>query len=103
MKDHIEKDKDTFNAPAYKVKGQPGVAWHVLGWETAPDKDTEWTGQEERTGRVVAVMVGDDHHETFSPEDLEPIKRRDYCGSCGQIGCGHDGLDRDEEDGDDDD
>ncbi len=91
---HYETDDETFNADAYVAHGWRGVAWHVLGWETEPTEDTEWDGIEARTGRVVAVMVGDDRRYTFDEEDLKPIPREDYCGSCGQIGCGHDGLDR---------
>jgi hypothetical protein len=92
---NYEKDKATFNAPAYSVAGWgTGIAWHVLGWETAPDEDTEWSGYEERTGNVLAVMVGDDERHSIDPDDVTPIKREDYCGECGQIGCGHDGLDR---------
>lgn len=96
MRKHYEADYATFNAGAYKVKGHGGVAWTVLGWETQPDEDTEWSGQEVRTGSVVAVMVGDDRRFTFDPDDLEPLKREDFCGECGQIGCAHDGLDRSE-------
>lgn len=40
------------------------------------------------------VHVGDDRKFTFEPDDLTPIEREAYCGSCGQIGCGHDGLER---------
>ncbi len=78
--------------------GHDGIAWRVLGWETEPDEDTEWTGMENRTGRLVCRMVGDDCDFTFDPDDLVPLDRKDYCGECGQIGCGHDGLDRTEED-----
>jgi len=81
---------------AYTVSGYRGVAWHVMGWETAPDDDTEWSGIEERTGQIVAVMVGDDRRFAFDPEDVTPLPREDYCGSCGQIGCRHDGLDRED-------
>lgn len=70
------------------------VAWYVLGWETAPDADTEWSGIEPRTGNLVVCMVGDDQHWSADPEELEPISREDYCGECGQIGCAHDGLER---------
>lgn len=87
-------DDESFSADAYCARGWRGVAWHVLGWETLPDEDTEWSGMEERTGRVVAIMVGDDAKFRFEPEELTPISREDYCGSCGQIGCTHDGLDR---------
>lgn len=89
-----EADDEHFNAPAYKIKGWMGVAWYVLGWETKPDEDTEWSGQLQRTGKVVCMMVGDDRHYAYEESDLKPIKREDYCGSCGQMGCTHDGYDR---------
>lgn len=81
---------------AYAVRGHGGVAWRVLGWETEPDEDTEWSGIENRTGRVVARMVGDDARFVFDEDALELIAREDFCGECGQIGCTHDGLDRSE-------
>lgn len=83
-----------FSADAYTVAGYRGIAWYVLGWETEPDEDTEWSGIENRTGRLVAIMVGDDRRFTFDPEELTALDREAYCGSCGQVGCGHDGLDR---------
>ena len=86
-----------FQAPAYTVSGWAGIAWRCLGWETEPDADTEWTGIEERTGRVVCIMIGDDHKFTFEPEDVTAIAREDYCSECGQIGCTLDGLDRSED------
>ncbi len=76
-----------FNS-AYKVKGWPGIAWRVYGWETKPDEDTEWTGIEARTGKLLAHMVGDDKQFAFDPGDLTPIAE-EYCPDCGQIGCGH--------------
>ena len=94
MRKHFESDDETFPADAYTVKGYRGIAFYVLGWETEPDEDTEWTGMETRTGRVLAVMVGDDYRHSVDPEDLAPIAREAYCGGCGQIGCGHDGLER---------
>jgi hypothetical protein len=93
---NYESDDDTFSADAYTAKGwSAGVAWRVFGWETQPDEDTEWTGYEVRTGRVVAVMVGDDQRFTFDPEELTPLAREEYCGVCGQVGCNHDGYERD--------
>lgn len=89
-----EADDATFSADAYTVSGYRGIAWHVLGWETEPDEDTEWSGYKVRTGRVVAVMVGDDRHFTFEPDELSPLGREAYCGICGQVGCSHDGYDR---------
>lgn len=91
---NYEEDSTTFPAEAYTAKGYRGIAWRVYGWETQPTEDTEWTGMEERTGKVVAVMVGDDRRFTFDPSELAPLGDLDYCASCGQIGCGHDGRDR---------
>lgn len=71
--------------------------------EDATCEDCEGSGklyydeQEQcRTGQVVCVMVGDDRHWAFDPEDVQPLEREEYCGECGQIGCGHDGYDRSE-------
>ena len=94
---HYDSDDDHFSADAYTVRGYRGIAFHVLGWETEPDEDTEWSGYENRTGSIVVVMVGDDHRYIVDEEDVTPIDRSDYCGSCGQIGCSHDGLDRSED------
>ena len=94
---HYEEDTEAFPAEAYTAQGWKGVAWYVYGWETEPTEDTEWDGYEQRTGQVVAVMIGDDRRFTFDPSELAPLDREEYCGVCGQIGCGHDGLDRDQE------
>lgn len=94
---HFEEDNVTFPADAYRVKGFSGAACYVRGWEVEPDDDTEWTGIEERTGRIVITMVGDDHRYVVDEEDITPLDRGRYCGECGQIGCAHDGYDRSEE------
>ena len=107
MRKRYESDDEHFSADAYQVRGYKGIAWYVLGWEveTGPcewyDHDAgEWVFDEEpgdvRTGQVVAVMVGDDRRFTFDEEDVIPLKREEYCGECGQMGCTHDGLDRSE-------
>jgi len=49
---------------------------------------------ERDTGMIVAVMVGDDRKFVLDAGDITPIAREDYCGQCGQIGCTHDGLER---------
>jgi hypothetical protein len=93
---NYEADDAAFPAEAYTVAGRSnrGIAWHVYGWETAPTEDTEWSGIEERTGKVVCVMVGDDRRFTFDPAELTPLNDLDYCASCGQVGCSHDGRKR---------
>lgn len=94
---HYEESNEDFPADAYTVEGYSGIACYVMGWETEPDEDTEWTGIENRTGRVVCRMVGDDHNFAVDFEEVTPLDREAYCGECGQIGCQHDGLDRSEE------
>lgn len=96
MRYNYEPEPDAFPADAYREKASRyAVAWHILGWHTKPDGDTYWTGIEERTGLIVARMVGDDALHLFDVDDLEPIEELDYCHQCGQIGCTHDGLERD--------
>lgn len=94
---HYEDGEDfdaEFPAEAYTVKHYRGIAWRAYGYEVEPNEDTEWSGLEERTGRVVCVMIGDDHRFSFDPLDLTPLGELDYCAVCGQIGCSHDGRDR---------
>lgn len=69
----------------YKVDGYDGVAFSYDGDETKPDADTEWSGIEVPTGRVLMVMVGDDHRFSIDPADVTPIGEDDYCPGCGQI------------------
>lgn len=98
----------------YRVKGYGGVAWHLLGYqqrwrETEPElvcEDVEHDHddlcyllnepeQVEDRDWVQAVMVGDDTIHQIEVEDLTVLPREDFCGECGQIGCTHDGLERD--------
>jgi hypothetical protein len=97
----------------YKVAGWPGVAVRIHGW---PRKwvpclclcvDDDGNEYEEECGdgdweddvgdRIIVVMVGDDAKHTVSVDDLTPIGELDYCHECGQIGCGHDGIVRDDD------
>lgn len=89
MKHKYEPDNEAFPADAYNVDGEPGIAWHVLGWELLPSYAHGLEGEEVRTGRLVMVMVGDDAHHVFYPSSIHPLTAEEYCGSCGQIGCGH--------------
>lgn len=107
MKRAYERDDSAFPADAYHVAGHGGIAWRVLGWETqlqeiyhagdtAGGEDDFYEYEQMRTGDVVCVMVGDDAHWVFDPSDLTSLDGLEYCHVCGQIGCGHDGLDRSE-------
>jgi hypothetical protein len=83
------EDAPEYQAAAYRVRGYSGIAFSVLGWETESDEDTEWSGYEVRTGRLVCIMIGDDTHHSIDPEDVSPLAPDAYCRECGQIGCGH--------------
>jgi hypothetical protein len=95
---HFEPDAEAFPAEHYTVSDYRGVAVYVLGWETEPDEETEWSGYENRTGRAVYVMVGDDRRLTCDPEDLAPLAEDGFCRGCGQTGCGHNVVELDEPD-----
>lgn len=93
-----EDDETAYpSGQAYRIDGHRGIAWRAFGWEieTLFDTDTGDT-EEQRTGKVVCVMIGDDRRFAFDPEDIHAIEREEYCGVCGQMGCCHDGLDRSE-------
>jgi len=91
---NYEVDDATFPADAYTVQGYKGVAWRVYGWELGLDPDGTDPDDMVRSGRVVCVMVGDDRRFKFEPEELTPLDDLDYCASCGQVGCSHDGRER---------
>ena len=98
---NYEEDAATFPADAYTVAGwRAGIAFVVRGWETELVEDTDWSGYENRTGRVVVTMIGDDARHVVDVDDLTPLDELAYCASCGQIRCANDGRDRDEEDDD---
>ena len=90
-------DEDPAWDGAWTVRGYRGVAWRVLGWELWADEDTEWSGCYQRSGWVLAHMVGDDRYSRFDPKDLTKLDDEDFCHECGQVGCTHDGLEREEE------
>jgi hypothetical protein len=73
---------------AYKVDGYGGVAWRVLGPATTTvyEGDALVCNDDE-----CDHMLGDDREFTFDVEDLTALDRDEFCGECGQIGCGHDG------------
>lgn len=61
---------------------QPGVAFRVRHHSIERQE-------------VIAIPIGDDREWRFSTDDIIVIARESFCGECGQIGCTHDGLDRD--------
>lgn len=97
----------------YTVAGYRGIAFYLKRWETEvnvkydlwceegePHEHTDACydtfEEEDPTGMVIAVMVGDDREHVIDPDDLTVLDDLAYCDSCGQVGCAHDGRDRDE-------
>jgi hypothetical protein len=80
----------------YTISGYDGIAWYLLGPVMHRDEDYDWTGIETPDDQMVrAVMVGDDRVFEVDRDDLELLPEDDYCAVCGQVGCTHDGRDRD--------
>lgn len=67
------------------VEGYEGVAFYIKA-----------ITEDEDSGEVyyTVVMVGDDYRHYVDPSECTPLDREEYCGQCGQMGCTHDGLDR---------
>lgn len=104
----------TFDFEAYyRADGYGGIAWYAVGYDKATteerwlyiggngdDREDESNylyfepEEYDDTTRVQAIMVGDDRVFTFDVAELTLLPRKDFCGECGQIGCGHDGYDR---------
>lgn len=101
----------------YRVRSMPGVAFRLKAYATTEEydgdllvcddegcdhQDSEMCWAEGSTSTVtdldwvIGVMVGDDREHVIEVSDLEKIDDLDYCAECGQIGCAHDGRDRDE-------
>ena|SRR3990167_7481377 len=94
----------------YRVKRWPDIAVRIIGkpqvWEPytcmsvtdegdeveVPLDEGEWV--DDNSSMVLVCMVGDDHKHRVDETELIEIDELDYCASCGQIGCGHDGRDR---------
>lgn len=69
-------------------------AWILMCDDLDCDHESEWCYQledsEEITDetQVIGHMVGDDHEYVLDVSELTELSDDDFCGSCGQIGCG---------------
>lgn len=83
-------EPDEFKAgDAVRVEGMPGVAFRVEGMPTRRGPDYEWSGLEYvNPSRRLVHMIGDDRTFDYPCDILSPLDDDDYCGTCGQIGCG---------------
>ena len=61
-----------------RSKTHDGVAFWYLG-----------RCQDQHFGCVLLRMVGDDATWHVHQDDVEALSEDDFCGGCGQIGCGH--------------
>jgi len=90
---------------AYSVDGHAGIAFRFVGWEQVwrpaqylaigedgeecwVDDNNEGDREDDPDGMARMVMVGDDHEWLVDVSDIHKIGEDDYCGGCGQIGCG---------------
>lgn len=86
------------------AEGYSGIAFWIDDWakdiqeryaEYVEDGDSGevffgWEEVEVISDSIVeCYMIGDNKMFRFDIEDLTPIDVNDFCGSCGQIGCGH--------------
>jgi hypothetical protein len=95
----------TDNAEPIKVGGRyrhyafEGIAVSVIEYpyiRTMYDWSEDMEVDEEHYESAVVRMVGDDAKHVVEVHDLKPLDEDDYCHECGQIGCTHDGRDRDD-------
>lgn len=89
------------DAARYRITGWVAVAVCVVGelLEVVHPDDECGEPEFEGTGLVGVVSVGDDYAHPVDPARLVRIGRGDYCGQCGQLGCGHGaGADDDDDD-----
>ncbi len=87
FRNHIYEEDEQFSADGYLVSGYRGIAWSILGWELEEDEDTEWTGQYTATGKLLAIMKGDDRVFTFDEDEFTALTEDQFCPECGQTGC----------------
>lgn len=76
-------DGDAFVGSTVSVSGYEGIAFRIDSVSLPFPAD-----------RVQAHMIGDDRTFEFDRDEVVVIPREAFCGECGQIGCTHDGLDR---------
>lgn len=74
---------------AVRVAGYEGIAFRVDGLPTREGPNSSWTGLVfHHPNRRLVHMIGDDGEYDVHVDELEPLDDDDYCGTCGQIGCG---------------
>lgn len=85
---------DGYNGVAFWLKRHATTIYEVEHEYTDIDGNTliEYSYEEDiDPDMVIAVMVGDDREHLVHVSNLELLEDDDYCSTCGQIGCSHDG------------
>ena len=90
----------------YRLESSPGVAYRVIEHPVEFDYTYELVCTDEECNHeegwcyiveesydinydmVYVRMVGDDYRHLVDVSELSVISEDDYCGGCGQIGCG---------------
>ena len=65
-----------------KVGDTVSIDGEIAAWVISPPGS-------EVLGRTLLVMVGDDREHFWDTSRLQPLDDDEFCGSCGQVGCGH--------------
>jgi hypothetical protein len=86
-------EKPWIERPAFKSAELNGIALRFDSYCGGLDnyngyEDDEWEDGQELTSAFFH-MVGDDRLYEIEIEDIEILDDDEFCGGCGQIGCGH--------------
>lgn len=76
-----------------RYAGQDGMAFVVRGPLLERDSDGVL---EPVDGWLIITAVGDDYRVAAELSELTALAREEFCGQCGQVGCGHDGMERED-------
>jgi len=102
-------EMETYNMDSFIGKTYSdgrGIALAIVGRETEEETEfviscddencdhaEDWCYEEQTSiifsGRLIAIMVGDDKRFLVDFQDLTEIDEEEFCYGCGQIGCGH--------------
>lgn len=62
----------------------------TVSWATTMGKVAAWIVEDQSEVQQVKIrMVGDDRDFLVDRSEVEAIDRDEFCGNCGQMGCGH--------------
>lgn len=85
---------DWMNVGARAIARHRSPDWLERGqtvkWQTTMGGVAAWVVKNQKEpGQVMIRMVGDDRDFYVDRYEVSVIDEDDFCGGCGQIGCGH--------------